>query len=335
MNTLNAIHWAALDSWWLVVLLSLTAGAILGYRLYKVSNSIARLNVLIAGQQFLMHASFIKYCAKAILWIIGFIFLCLALLRPQWDKKQEIVAQEGRDLFIALDISRSMLAQDLKPSRLEFAKRKIKNLVGALSCERVGLILFSGTSFISCPLTRDYGAFFLFLDQLDGASMSTGTTALDAPIAQATNAFESGSPRKHKLLVIVTDGEDFSPTLAATKEKARSLGLTVFALGIGTEQGGPIPLYDAQGKAIGHQKDKQSNVVISKLNEPLLQALTTDLGGHFLRASADNQDIKEFVARLNSFEKEKLEDRQIEHYQEQYPWFLMVSFSAFILEWIL
>lgn len=332
---ISFIHWAAADQLWLVALLIAVAAALTLWHLWKTRASVALLNKLISGKRFLFNASAASYLVKAILWMIGFIFLALVLLRPQWDKKEEKVNQQGRDLFIALDISRSMLAKDTPPSRLECAKKKIKALVNTLSCERVGLILFSGSSFISCPLTRDYSAFFMFLDQIDVESISSGTTAIDSAIIQAVQAFQS-SARKHKLLVIVTDGENFSPTLAVTKERAREMGLTLFALGAGTTEGAPIPLYDAHGIAQGHQKDKDGTIVISKLNEPLLSGLTQELNGVYLRmSSTDDKDIKELNARLAHFEKEQIDQRTIEHYQEQYPWFIIISFIAFALEWIL
>ena len=329
------IHWGSAHLWWVVVVLSIMAGGLSLYRLWCIRKNLRILNKSVHNRSFLKHASWASYCIKILLWNIAFVFLAVTLLHPQWDNIEEKVPQEGRDLFIALDISRSMLAQDVKPSRLEYAKAKIRGLVNALSCERVGLILFSGSSFISCPLTKDYGAFFMFLNQIDVESISSGTTALDAAMTQAMQAFEQGPPRKNKLLVMVTDGEDFSPTMAATKEKARALGLTIFALGIGTSQGAPIPLYDEFGSPHGHQKDSKGAIVISKLNDDMLNRLTADLHGKYIQATSDDRDIKELVNQLAVFEKEKFEDRSVEHYQEQYPWFLAVTFSALLLEWLL
>ena len=204
---------------------------------------------------------------KIVLMIIGCCGLFLALLQPQWDKKEEMVEQRGRDLFIGLDISRSMLAQDIVPNRLAFAKEKIKKLVKKLSCERVGLILFSGSTFVQCPLTSDYGAFYLFLNQIDAESISSGTTAIDAAIAQAIEAFNRGADRKHKLLILFTDGEDFSSNLTKIKQDAIGAGMHIFTLGVGTTDGAPIPLFDARGNQQGHQLDKKGKVVITRLNE--------------------------------------------------------------------
>lgn len=334
MNTFG-IHWAALSYLPIVGLLLSIAILAKLYWVWSVKNVIAILTRSRLGRQFLHNASLIRYIGKAILWVIGFTALTLALLRPQWDKKEEIIAQEGRDLFIALDISRSMLAQDMEPNRLAFAKQKIKRLVKTLSCERVGLILFSGSSFISCPLTADYGAFFMFLDQIDVETISSGTTALDKALDQALQAFQHMPQRKHKLVVICTDGEDFSLSLESVKNRAHDQGLTVCALGIGTEHGAPIPVYDQAGTPRGHQKDKEGNVVISTLNAPLLQSLSKDLGGLYIYATPDDIDIKTLIAYVQRFDKERLEDKKISTFQEQYPWFVLISFIALLLEWLL
>src|SRR5271154_1561603 len=255
----------------------------------------------------LMHAaSPARAITKMILMIIGCCALFLALLQPQWDKKEEMVEQEGRDLFIALDISRSMLAQDLTPDRLEFAKKKIKKLVKKLSCERVGLILFSGSTFVQCPLTTDYGAFHLFLDQIGVETISSGSTALDAAIAQALEAFSRGVNRKHKLLVIFTDGEDFSSNLAHIKQEAINAGMHIFTIGVGTTEGAPIPLFDARGNQQGHQTDKKGKIIITRLNEGILYNLAQDSGGSYLRAQPDNDgDVDALVRSVEMFEKER------------------------------
>jgi Ca-activated chloride channel family protein len=285
--------------------------------------------------KFLQKASLIRITIRSILWFIALVFLFITLLRPQWNKKEQIVAQEARDLFIALDISRSMLAQDIKPNRLEFAKQKIKDLVNELSSERVGLILFSGSSFIQCPLTSDYAAFFMFLDQIDVETISSGSTAIDQAIAQALEAFKSAGNKKNKLLIIVTDGEDFSSNLVQLKNEAHRENLIIFTLGIGTQQGAPIPLFDENGKQVGHQKDRKGAVVISRLNDVILKNLVHDVGGIYIHAQKGDSDIIELIKKLETIEKEKIEDKKYSQYEDQYPIFLMISFIALLLEWLL
>jgi Ca-activated chloride channel family protein len=287
--------------------------------------------------ELLMHAaSPARSFFKMFLMIIGCCALFLALLQPQWDKKEEIVEQEGRDLFIALDISRSMLAQDVSPDRLAFAKQKIKTLLKKLSCERVGLILFSGSTFVQCPLTTDYGAFHLFLDQIDVETISSGSTAIDEAIKQALGAFNRGADRKHKLLVLFTDGEDFSSNLMKVKQDAIDVGMHIFTFGVGTPEGAPIPLFDVRGNPQGHQLDKKGKVIITRLNEGILYNLAQDSGGVYLRAQKENDnDLDLLVKNVEMFEKERMEDKKISRFHEQYPYFVGVSFFCFALEWLL
>lgn len=333
MINLQNIHWALPENYiYFFVLLPVLA--VLVYKWVASQRVVRLLSKSPQHAHFLQHASGARITIRMILWFIALFFLFVVLLRPQWNKKEETVVQESRDVFIALDISRSMLAQDLKPNRLEFAKAKIKELVNTLSCERVGLILFSGSSFVQCPLTRDYGAFFMFLDQIDAEIISSGTTALDQAIANALEAFKD-IHKKNKLLVIVTDGEDFSRNLAQLKTEAQKQGITIFTLGIGTIEGAPIPVLNAAGQSIGHQKDKKGSVVISRLNEGILQTLAADVGGMYIHATPDRSDITSLIALLERIEKEKTEDKKFNVYDEQYPLFLLISFIALVIEWVL
>lgn len=334
-TTIGGVQWASTQN--LIYLPVLVC--VIGILIYAFIRR-RRIVAMLAGSRWsdlmVYAASPARSLLKTFLMIIGCSALFLALLQPQWDKKEEMVEQQGRDLFIGLDISRSMLAQDITPNRLAFAKEKIKKLVKKLSCERVGLILFSGSTFVQCPLTTDYGAFFLFLDQIDVESISSGTTAIDAAIAQAIEAFKRGVDRKNKLLVLFTDGEDFSSNLAQLKQEAINTGMHIFTVGVGTTDGAPIPLFDARGNQQGHQLDKKGKVVITHLNEGILYNLAQDSGGTYLRAQVDNDsDIDSLVQNVEQFEKERMDDKKISKFHEQYPYFVGVSFICFLLEWLL
>lgn len=282
------------------------------------------------------HASLAHAIVKALLILIGMLFLWFALLRPQWNKKEETVMQEGRDLMIALDVSRSMLATDVIPNRLELTKKKIHDLVNKLSCDRVGLILFSGTAVVQCPLTNDYSAFFMFLDQVNVETISSGSTAIEGALQKALMLFKQGASRKNKLLLLFTDGEDFSTSLASVRRAIKQDKVILFTLGVGTQEGSPIPLFDQKGKQIGHQKNNKGSVVISRLNSTLLQDLARETGGHYLQLnSQDDSDIATLVSQVSGFEKEKFDDKKMSQFEDQYPYFLMVSFFCFALEWLL
>lgn len=320
------ISWAHAHYFFLIALVGCIA-ALAWWRL-KSTRRVMRILVL-------AHAPLWRYRTRALLIVVGFFALFVAVLRPQWGQKEQIIQQEGRDLFIALDVSRSMLATDCKPSRLALAKKKIKELLPLLQCERVGLILFSGSAFIQCPLTVDYQAFNMFLDSVDAETISSGTTDLAQPVYKAVEAYRSTPNKATKLLVIFTDGEDFSANLSHCKEYIAQENLKVFTLGVGTKEGAPIPLFDMAGKQIGHQKDQFDKVVISRLNEETLQHLSQGAGSMYIQLTADEADIKTLVARVQSFQKEMMEERNIELLEDKYHYFLLMSFICFALEWIL
>lgn len=333
---MHSWYFAALSYLWVMCSVLIIVIGVMFYRLYRTKRVINKLASMRHIQDLvLINFSSARLIVKAGLFVLGFLMLSLALLRPQSQGESRTVAQEGRDLFIALDISKSMLAQDCAPNRLACARAKIKALLQQLSCERVGLILFSGSAFVQCPLTKDYGAFTLFLDQVDVETISSGSTVLDQAVSTAAAQFSQLPDRKNKLLVILTDGEDFSSDMSALQDKIRQSGMHVFALGVGTAQGAPIPLYDVRGAAIGHQKDVHGAVVITKLDENLLRSLTHDLGGMYVPMSTDDKDIRAIAGRVHKYEKEKFDDAMTSYAYEWYPILVGLSAVFFLIEWIL
>jgi len=309
---------------------------IVGLLLYRYKKQRKAHSFLVGKHiQFLRNVHPKKQLFKCFLMVAAVVFLCIALLRPQWGKTEEEITQTGRDLYIALDISRSMLASDCPPNRLLCAKEKIKQLLKRLSCERVGLILFSGVAFVQCPLTTDYAAFNLYLDAVDAELISSGTTALDQAIRQALTSFSTMPERKSKLLVLFTDGEDFSHNLHDIKKESVEANLSIFTVGVGTVDGAPVPFFDEYGVRKGHQKNNQGGVVISRLNEDILQSLSRDAGGSYIQVTDNNDDIEALVLSVNSFDKEHLGERKISRQEDQYHYFLLVSFFCFVLEWLL
>lgn len=331
----TGITWASWHYIWYIFALVLIVTGIVLWRYRKKIHVANILTNFSSSNSMLFHFSVTKQLIKTILWVIGVTFLGAALLQPQWDKKEEVIEQQGRDVLIALDVSRSMLAQDYNPTRLAFAKKKIQKLVSSLSSERVGLILFSGTAFVQCPLTHDISAFSLFLDQVDAETISSGSTALDGAIGKALDVFGAIAQRKNKLLVVFTDGEDFSSNLAASKQKAQELGLHIFTVGIGTTEGAPVPIVDLEGNRIGHEKDAAGTIVMTRLNEGILRNLADDVGGTYVQSTQNNSDITAIIKRVEQFEKEALDDKRVARLEEQYPWFVGAAFICFLLEWLL
>jgi len=326
------MSWSALYNSKLLFIILIGLG-LLVWRLIKIRRAVTLLQN--HHQQLLQNFSMMRAVIKFLLYGIALLFLFLALLGPQWDEKDSMVKQEGRDILVALDISGSMLAQDYEPNRLEVAKQKIHRLMKELDADRVALMLFSGTAFIQCPLTMDMHAFEMFLEQVDVESISHGSTAIDQALQQAIAMFAALPEHKSKIVVLVTDGEDFSTNLDNVKTEFCKQGIHLFALGIGSVEGAPIPVYNEQGAQTGHRRDKQANVVISRLNEPMLTTLAQSCGGMFIRATKNNDDIHTLVKYINAFEKEQFEEKKLHSYEQQYPYFVAVSFLCLLLEWLL
>lgn len=327
-------QWGALPHLWIVVAIALCAIALFVYRVVRLRRTVTLLVASKNVRTLLRNFSWTKIAIRLVFATLGLLFLLLGLLRPQVNARDEVVKQQGRDLLIALDVSRSMLAEDVAPSRLEAAKKKIEQLVRALACERVGLILFSSSALVQCPLTVDHDAFFMFLHDVDAESIASGTTAMDQAIKKTLETFEAVPERKHKMVVLFTDGEDFSSSLARIRDRAKQAGLTIFTVGVGTPEGSPIPLFTEQGKRDGFLKDAQGSVVMSRRNDGILYALAHEAGGVYIPMSSDDSVVKTLVAQVQSREKELFGDKKIAQADELYPYCCAISLLCFALEWI-
>ncbi len=283
----------------------------------------------------LMHTSRTQLIVKTILLCLGTLTLFLALLHPRWGLIQETVHQRSRDVLIALDISRSMLTADVAPNRLTCAQHALKHLINRLSSDRIALILFCDKARSYCPLTRDKELACMFLDTIDPTCLGTGSTRLDQPIYAAIEQCKRAPDKKQRLLVLATDGEDFSGSLESVKTAAQQEHVNILVLGVGTSQGAPIALKNEAGASTGYLKDEQGHVVISKLNEQALQQLAQETGGIYRCVNTINPDIDALVHAIEQHEKDQRESQTFSTYQEQYQWFVLVGFLCFLLEWIL
>ncbi len=328
------IEWAGLyRDWWLPVFALVILIAWWSYqRKISVLQILThQLNVKITLPNF----SYAIELYRVVLFSIAAIMLAIAILQPQWGEKEETVMQQGRDVIIALDISRSMLAQDIKPSRLEFAKLKIKKLLRSLSFERIALVLFSGTAFLQCPLTADYKTLELFLDQVSVEAISSGTTDISNAIKESVGVFNRSKERKNKLLILMTDGEDFVSNTSSLSSLIKKEGVTVFAWGVGTSAGAPVPIVDMSGRQLGYEKNSDGSVALTKLNSDLLSLISQSLGGMYLTLSQDDSDIATLVQSLAGYETETFDEQTVSRYHDQYPWFIGIAWLALLLEWVL
>lgn len=286
-------------------------------------------------KKLIFYFSWQRMYIKTGLMIIALVLLVIALMRPQWDKNEEKQVQQGRDLVIALDISRSMLAQDYQPSRLEYAKEKIKKLVQLLEAERVALLVFSGDAVMQCPLTTDKAAFFMFLDAISVETISSGTTSYSAALEKVIELFSSFEAQREKLVALFTDGEDFSPDSQALTQKIVASSIHVCTIGVATPEGAPIPLYDQKGSMQGFQKDNQNNVVISRLNAKLMQELAAATKGMYVLAQQGDEDLQKIKRWIESFEKSSWQERQACCLQDKYYYYAALAWIMLLIEWLL
>ena len=258
---------------------------------------------------------------KAGLLLVAMLLLATALARPQFGSRIETVRREGQDIMIALDLSASMVAEDMAPNRLEKAKFAIADLIDRLEGDRVGLVAFAGEAFVQSPLTLDYGAARLFLNAMNPDVISVQGTNLGQAVAVALDAFAQ-TDRRHRVLVVITDGEDHEGEVDDAVERALEAGVRIYTVGIGSAEGVPIPRFDATGRPQGFTRDEDGAVVTTRLDEATLQSIATRTGGDYYRASPAGTELAQLAESLTGGEGEEFETEQVTTFDEQYQIFL-------------
>ncbi len=269
--------------------------------------------------------------AKTILVVAAVGLLVTALARPQFGSRVETVRREGRDVLIALDLSASMVAEDMAPNRLEKAKFAIADLIDQLDGDRVGLVAFAGEAFVQSPLTLDYGAARLFLNAMEPDMMSVQGTNLGQAIAVSLDAF-AATERRHRVLVVITDGEDHEGEVDDAITRATDEGVVIYTVGIGSTDGVPIPDFDAAGQAQGFKRDGDGAVVTTRLDEATLMTLAERTGGTYYRASPGGAELAVLAEELAGGEGREFESEQVTLFDEQYQLFLGLALVLLIAD---
>lgn len=268
---------------------------------------------------------------KAVLMTAAVLFLVLALIRPQWGFHWEEIKRSGLDILIAVDTSKSMLAGDVKPNRLERARMAVKDLVGKLKGDRVGLIAYSGSAFLMSPLTVDYGGFMLSLNDLSAGSIPKGGTSLASAVTEAMQAFK-GEPGKHKVLILITDGEDNEGGALDAATDAAKEGIRIYTVGIGTKEGELIRVPDGKGR-VDFLKDRQGNVVKSRLDEETLKQMAHTTGGVYVAATGTHLGLDRIYDEyLSTMEKRDFDTKREKHFEERFQIPLAIALVLLILE---
>ncbi len=265
-----------------------------------------------------------KPMLKFLFVILGITSLVFALVNPKMGTKLETVKREGVDIVFAIDVSKSMLAEDIAPNRLEKAKRLVSEIINQLASDRVGIIVYAGQAYPQLPITTDYGAAKMFLQGLNTNMLSSQGTAINEAIELASTYYDDDE-QTNRILFIISDGEDHSgsATLEAV-DLALEEGIKIFTLGVGTLKGGPIPM-KSQDVVESFKKDSQGEVVITRMQDGLLKEIAEEGNGIYI----DGSDTEEVVAlvkeTLNQMDKKEFEAKQFADYKDQFQWFLAAA----------
>ena len=271
---------------------------------------------------------------KNILTVLIFILLIIGIANPQIGTKMEEVKREGVDLMIAIDLSNSMMAEDIKPNRLERAKLAISRLIDKLEGDRIGLIVFAGEAYVQLPITTDYSAAKLFLSTVSTNIVPTQGTEIAKAIDLSMQSFDMENAQ-NKAIIIITDGESHDEKAIESAQQANELGILVHTLGMGLSKGGPIPIYNKYGNRTGYRKDRDGNTVVSKLNENLLQQIASAGKGTYVRANNSKAGLSTLFAEINKMEKKEIGTMVFTEYKDRFQLFLGAALLLLLLDLIL
>jgi Ca-activated chloride channel family protein len=274
--------------------------------------------------------SVFKSVLKFTVLILAFGFLVIGLVNPKIGTKSETVKREGIDIVFAVDVSKSMLCEDVAPSRLEKSKQIVSQIINQLVGDRIGIVAYAGSAFPVLPITTDYGVAKMFLQSMNPSMVSSQGTSLDEAIKLSSTYFDDDK-KTSKLLILISDGEDHSEGAIDAAEEASKLGLKIITIGIGTAKGGPIPLKE-NGRVLSFKRDQNNAVVVTKLNEESLKVISKNTKGGYINGN-NTKEVLEYVKNaLDNIEKTEFEAQQFTDYNSQFQWFLGIAFFLLLLD---
>ena len=269
-----------------------------------------------------------KVWVRLVLFSIGFFFFVIGLSRPQIGAKLKEHETKGAEIMIVLDVSNSMLAEDYSPNRLERAKLAISRLVDKLREDRIGLIVFAGNSFVQLPITTDYVSAKMFLNSITTGSVPVQGTAIGEAINTAMRSFSVQS-EKSRAVIVITDGENHEDDPVAAAKQAAEMGVRVYTIGVGSPEGKPIPM---DGELL---KDKDGEIVVTRLDEKVLQDVAQAGNGLYVRAGNSEFGLNPIIENIDRMEDEKYSSIVFEEYDEQFMYFLGIALFFFVLEMLI
>jgi len=281
-------------------------------------------------EQLTGHLSSPRRIIRSLALMAGLFLMGIALSGPQYGMKMVEVHRQGVDVIIALDVSRSMMAEDVRPNRLQRAQQELSALIDHLQGDRVGVIAFAGSAQVACPLTTDYPAAKMFLNYLAPEFVPVPGTALSAAIHMALETFPSGG-EGYRVLVLLTDGEDHDSHVLEAAREAKAAGVKILSIGFGTPAGEPIPVRDSQGKIKSYVKDVSGKTVVSRLDEAILKKITEVTGGMYLPAHHGSLEAKQIADLINQMRKRDVSAGQYGAFADRYQFALLPALILLLL----
>ena len=271
-----------------------------------------------------------KPALKLLMFSLGISFLILGLVNPKIGTQLETVKREGVDIVFAIDVSKSMLAEDIAPNRLEKSKRLVSAIINQLASDRIGIIAYAAQAIPQLPITTDYGAAKMFLQALNTNMLSSQGTALDAALDLSGTYFDD-EDQTNRVVFLISDGEDHSEEGATAAQRAADMGIRIFTFGVGTDEGAPIPI-KRNGVIDSYKKDMQGETVITKRNATILKEIAQAAEGNYVDGN-DTQAVVDFVAEtLKNMDKKEFEAKKFVSYKDQFQAFLFAGFLLILLE---
>ena len=275
-------------------------------------------------------SSVFKPVLKLVLLLLALVGIIFGLVNPKIGTKMETVKREGIDIVFAMDVSKSMLAEDVAPNRLEKSKQIVSQIINQLGSDRIGIVAYAGSSFPVLPITTDYSVAKMFLQSMNTEMVSSQGTSLDEAIKLSSTYFDDKS-KTSKLLILISDGEDHSEGAESAAEEANKLGMKIITIGIGTEKGGTIPL-KRNGIVESFQRDNNNQVVITKLNQAGLIAIAKATKGGYINGNSTKEVLEYIKNTLDKIQKTEFEATEMADFQSQFQWFLGFAFILLFVD---
>lgn len=274
--------------------------------------------------------SVFKPTLKFILLILALVGLILGLVNPKIGTKMETIKREGIDIVFAIDVSKSMLAEDVAPNRLEKSKQIVSQIINQLGNDRIGIVAYAGSAFPVLPITTDYSVSKMFLQSMNTSIVSSQGTSLDDAIKLSSTYFDKGN-KTSKLLILISDGEDHSEGATDAAAEANKNGMKIITIGVGTEKGGPIPMKQ-NGVVQSFKRDNNNEVVITKLNQESLKEIAKATKGGYVSGNSTKEVLAYVKKALDNIQKTEFEATQMADFESQFQWFLGIAFSLLFLD---